>query len=352
MPFPYYTGRASRPLDAIPADLTFTRPKEQKEPGSYIPSPGLVDAVNGALLLGQPLLLTGEPGTGKTHLAYSVSWELGFKEPSPLIYETKSTSTARDLFYSYDTLARFHAAQTRHGSQDSRAYINYNALGMAILLANDEAEVRQYFPLSPASNAGSNDFQPETTFAHGGKRRSVVLIDEIDKAPRDFPNDLLNEVENMYFKVPELGNAVIRAEEQWRPVVIITSNSEKNLPDAFLRRCIYYNIPFPEKTHLKQIVESRITHFRDPDIKWLNEAIELFYKLRAPNSPLVKKPATAELLGWLTALHKIFKTNNIPENTEKILRKYPKIIDQTLSVLVKNEGDTASAKSIVSEWLK
>src|SRR5205085_1382510 len=149
-------------------------------------------------------------------------------------FETKSTSLARELFYAYDTLGRFHAAQTGEGSQKNLDYVTYNALGVAILRANEEAAVAKWIPQGKG-------------FVHGGRRRSVVLIDEIDKAPRDFPNDILNEVEGMYFRIPELGDALIKADETMRPVLILTSNSEKNLPDAFLRRCIYYYLPFPDR---------------------------------------------------------------------------------------------------------
>src|SRR5262249_52414736 len=178
-----------------------SRRAEQTKPEGYLADAGLVDAVNVALLLGQPLLLTGEPGTGKTQLAYSLAWELGLDEP--LKFETKSTSTASDLFYTYNALGHFHAAQCGEASRRALDYLTYNALGIAILRANDESSVRAYLP---------DDFR------HGGRRRSVVLIDEIDKAPRDFPNDLLNEVEAMYFRIPELSNALIAAHPAMHPI--------------------------------------------------------------------------------------------------------------------------------------
>lgn len=183
-------------------------------PSAYRPDLRLVDAVNVALVLNRPLLVTGEPGTGKTQLAYSIAWQLAARKQlnvtSPRVekFETKSTSVARDLFYSFDVLARFHAAHTG-GSSRNVDYLTYNALGRALLDALPEGEVRPQLP-------PGHEYQ--------GPRRSVVLIDEIDKAPRDFPNDLLNELDQMYFRIPELGNVAIGgtgpAAEAYRPVVV------------------------------------------------------------------------------------------------------------------------------------
>src|SRR5262245_56070821 len=140
MTFPYYTGDGNNRHRDVAANLPGSRRPAQTDPAGYKPDRGLIDAVNVALLLGQPLLVTGEPGTGKTQLAYSVAWELGFDQP--LMFETKSTHTARDLFYTYDMLSRFHAAETHEGSQRNLDYITYNALGIAILRSNDETAVK------------------------------------------------------------------------------------------------------------------------------------------------------------------------------------------------------------------
>ena len=153
---------------------------------NYIADQGLKDACNVALLLGQPLLLTGEPGTGKTQFAASLAWELGFDPP--LKFEIKSTSTARDLFYTYDALKRFQDIQSGVSSSELLNYITYQALGLAILKTREPSEIK-------------NLLSPE--FAHVGKSSSVVLIDEMDKAARDFPNVLLNELEHLYFRIPE-----------------------------------------------------------------------------------------------------------------------------------------------------
>jgi len=298
-------------------------------PSGYWQDFGLRDAVNGALLPGQPLLVTGEPGTGKTQLAYSVAWELGFDPP--LKFETKSTSTAHDLFYTYDTLTRFHAAQTGEGSQSGLDYITYNALGLAIIRANEKARVKPWLPEG---------------FDHGGCRQSVVLIDEIDKAPRDFPNDMLNELEEMYFKILELGNVKIAADESMRPIVIITSNSEKHLPDAFLRRCIYYDIPFPNEENTRRIVETRIGQFVGNSSPLLSDALDFYYQLRTPGSGLRKKPATAELLGWLTALQ------GMGVEVENRLRQNPEGMKRSLNTLIKTAEDQKQAVAILDSWLK
>ena len=321
----YYFG-AGRRADDVP-DLPRSRSAAQRDPAGYIADAGLVDAVNVALLLGQPLLVTGEPGTGKTELAYSVGWELGLDVP--LIFETKSSSTARDLFYTYDTLGRFHAAQIKEGSQNGLDYVTYNALGLAILRANQRATVQDWLP---------------ATMAHDGPRRSVVLIDEIDKAPRDFPNDLLNEIEGMFFRIPELGSPVIKADESMRPVVIITSNSEKHLPDAFLRRCAYYDIPFPARSRLTRIVEARLGTFNGSLLPGLSEALDLFDKLRDKSSGLRKRPATAELLGWLSSMRQRGVDLRQP------LRPALDQVSATISALVKSAEDQQAARTIVTEW--
>lgn len=282
MGFPYITGKAKQPPQA-PVELPPTQRQKQVDPAGYLIDSRLADAVNVALILGQPLLLTGEPGTGKTQLAFRVAWELGYGKP--LVFNTKSTSTARDLFYTFDTMGRFHAAQTGIGSGNNLDYITYAALGLAILQSRSRESVGRYLP------AG---------FEHSGPRRSVVLIDEVDKAPRDFPNDLLQEVETMSFRISELQNAEISADVAYRPVLILTSNSEKNLPDAFLRRCVFFNIPFPQRENLVRIVQSRLEGFADGSGKLLESAIDFFLKLRERN--LRKPPSTAELLNFLQTL--------------------------------------------------
>ena len=286
-----------------------------------------MDAVNVALLLGQPLLLTGEPGTGKTQLAYRVAWELGFAPP--LVFEAKSTSTAKDLFYTYDSLRRFHAAHSPEASKDNRDYLSFNALGLAIVHANDPAAVRHVLPAD---------------FAHPGKHRSVVLIDEVDKAPRDFPNDLLSEVEQMFFRIPELDNKPITAEPDLRPILIISSNSERNLPDAFLRRCVYYHIPFPDKARLTSIVLQRVAGSEASmrDEKLLPRALDFFLQLRERITH--KKPSTAELINWLNVLA---SNGASGDHSPADFRSH---LTNSLSTLVKHEDDLKQARQMVEKY--
>jgi MoxR-like ATPase len=324
MSYPFYPNPTAHRSDGTAELSAFSR-QRLRDAAGYLPDKGLVDAVNVALLLGQPLLLTGEAGTGKTELAYHLAHVLKLGEP--LKFETKSTSTARDLLYTYDAVGHFRAGQTG-GSKDALGYLRWNALGEAILHSRETVEDKWLAP----------------GFKHAGAKRKVVLVDEIDKAPRDFPNDLLNEVEHLYFRVPELDNDLIEADPANRPILVLTSNSEKHLPDAFLRRCIYYHIPFPEK-RLTEIVLKRVSGYSDGQSPLLGEALKLFLHLRKQLTE--KKPATAELLGWLTALHQMGADETQP------LRAQAELLKQSLSTLVKGENDQATAHAIVEreDWL-
>lgn len=323
----FYTGDGRQQRPDTPVNLPVSPYTQLTLPQHYYADPGLVDACNVALLLGQPLLLTGEPGTGKTQFVYNLAWELGYD--LPLKFDTKSTSVARDLFYTHDTLRRFQDAQSGVKSSNALPYLTYQALGAAILRTLDYEDIVDYVP---------------GDFVHNGKERSIVLIDEIDKAPRDFPNDLLNELEQAYFHVPELKNIKIEANPELRPVVVITSNSEKDLPDAFLRRCIYYNIPFPERDRLLTIATNRLQVILGKSESFLKDALDLFYELRDPAHDLRKKPTTAELLGWLIALHRMKREQKNPfGDLDLILR--------TLSNLVKTAEDQERAAEIVKRWL-
>lgn len=326
MKLPFYRGDGSgfRPDSA--ASLPVAHRSRLMDASNYIADEGLRDACNVALLLGQPLLLTGEPGTGKTQFAYNLAWELGF-EP-PLKFETKSDSTARDLFYTYDALKRFQDIQSGLNTGSILDYITYQALGLAILHTRQPDDIRHLVPEG---------------FHHGSPQRSVVLIDEVDKAPRDFPNDLLNELEQLYFRVSELGNTKVEVEMALQPLVIITSNSEKDLPDAFLRRCIYYNLPFPDSERLSRIITSHLGANVDINDAFLQTALDLFHRFRAPENGLRKKPATAELLGWMMTLQQVGERQANPlDNADLVLK--------TLSSLIKTAEDQQKARGVVDRW--
>ena len=226
---------------------------------SYIASEELQNSVNVAIALGKPLLIKGEPGTGKTMLAKSIAEALG--KPF-IIWNIKSTTKAQEGLYVYDTVQRLYDSQ--FGDRDV-------------------SDIKQYIKLGKLGEAFVSDEQV------------VLLIDEIDKADLEFPNDLLWELDQMSFYIPETKETIVA---KHRPIVVITSNAEKELPDAFLRRCIFHYIEFPSPERMKEIVA---VHFPDLDRKLLEQCLEAFYWIRSlPN--LQKKPSTSELLDWLQAL--------------------------------------------------
>lgn len=322
-----YPREPSKHRPSSPKELPAHGASTMRSPENYLSDAGLSDAVNVSLALGQPLVVTGEPGTGKTVLAWSVAWELGLDPP--LVFETKSTSQARDLFYFYDTLGRFTAKELRTDAGNARDYITYNALGMAIVLTNASDAVADILP------AG---------FKHPGKRRSVVLIDEVEKAPRDFANDILNELERMYFRIPELANRRIDADEELSPIIVMTNNSEKSLPDAFLRRCIYYNIGFPDEPRLKQIVMARLPEFMQTGSVLARDAINFLLYIRQDGGGLEKRPGTAELLNWLTAMAK-FGGNPAAPLVDQLATA-----ERVFPALVKISGDQTRVRELLGAW--
>lgn len=256
-------------------------------PRGYVAGPELARAVNVALALQMPLLVTGEPGTGKTQLAYRVAAELGLGDV--LRFDTKTSSSATDLFYHFDTVRQFAQSQLQAATGKSiprpQEFLRFNALGKAILRSLDPAEVNRRVGID---------------VGHASPNASLVLIDEVDKAPRDFPNDLLNQIENLEFAIPELGEH-LRADRRFAPVIIITSNSEKQLPEPFLRRCVYHHIEFPrDPKAIDQILGARLSTL-GLEGAGARDLVRLFFRLR-DDTRLAKRPSTSELLDWMRVL--------------------------------------------------
>jgi MoxR-like ATPase len=337
-------------------------PARMNSPEGYLMQDNdLRAAANTALVLGKPLLLTGEAGVGKSQFANWLAYELNKQQPLAWFkFVVKSTTEARDLFYHYDALARFHEAQVQRAaytiesasdskrdtvdqnaatSNEAHRYISYNALGLAILYSMGRDEALQRKLVTPDMQ-GLQQPLPEQP------SRSVVLIDEIDKAPRDVPNDILDEIDNQQFSVRELGDLTAQANPAHRPIIVITSNSERDLPKPFLRRCVYYNMRFPNELELRDIVERRVgSRFADsPGL--LGDCLRFFWFLRE-RAGVRRSPGLAELLDWV---HELASTGEaVPHGAFQAVEQMPA---RVMSTLLKDPDDQALLRQNWSSWVE
>lgn len=341
-----YTGipgtKAENPVSfdtSLRADL--------EKPDGYVPAPDLVTAVNAAILLGQPLLLNGEPGTGKSALADAVAHELNLGPVQRV--DCKADIRSVDLFYYFDHIRRLHEAGDKRPPEE---YVKLQGLGAAIVRAAGGDEMVETLRQGVEPRALKTVF-PDLKL--GKPAQSVVLIDEIDKASRDVPNDILVEIDKMRFDMPELGIR-IEAKKTHKPLVIITSNSEKSLPAPFLRRCIFYTIPFPALPHekapkgeagqpaytLEEIVCKRITGLNGTAL--LKDGLDLFSHLR-DNTRFEQRPSPAEFMNWLLYMRHHSSAETHP-------RSKPDLVRSSLSVLLKSDRDRRTGMAVIENWLK
>lgn len=296
-----------------------------EDPKNYIPPEGLHAAIDAAMLLGLPLLVTGEPGTGKTRAAYWLSDILGENEdggaPALLRTDVKSTMAGRDLLYRFDEVARFRDSAAGGTPRPLIDYIEFEALGEAILRAAGGAAPLTVLGSRDAKETAARvlgrddaemcaaDLLPgDPAFRDAEPCCRVVLIDELDKAPRDTPNDLLAEIENMAFAIPELGLKIDARRNAGgvaqRPIVIISSNSERDLPEPFLRRCAFFHIAFPKEAAIRAIVANSVQAVGAApatERQLVQSATDYLLRLR-DHQGLSKKPGTSEFLAWCECL--------------------------------------------------
>lgn len=337
-------------------------------PEGYSASTELAEAVNTAIILGKPLLVTGRPGTGKSQLADRIAWE--FNLAPVLRFEAQSMSESPDLFYRYDLVAQLGdveitraklafrgAGLTPDGGDPMPAelrperFITFGPLGQAILRAapaSNQDLLAVAFPEEPAQT-------PEP-------RPSIVLIDEIDKASRDFPNDLLNGIERLEFRIREMRDRLVAAPRSahLRPIVIITSNSERDLPDPFLRRCVYFHIEDPDEETLRKILLARVfperyTGGSDPrggaeiaasgSTRLYDDLLDFFVDCRERRgSELRYQSGTSELIDWAKSLR------SSGAASDGLIRDSIERVKRALAAVAKNRDDRRLMLQAIDDW--
>ena len=355
---------------------------DHDDPAGYLATEPVRAAVNVALNLGLPLLVTGEPGTGKSVLGKAIARELKYQL---IEFVAKSTTTATDLLYRFDAVRQFRDAQIealnreltpahrvaptgKHPVQNLAPYIRFEALGRAIALtyAADHPLLKTVWDEEANSIPGKEPAERRS--------RSVVLIDEVDKAPRDVPNDLLVEIDRGTFRIAETG-IQLSVQNDLYPIVILTSNSEKSLPDAFLRRCVFHHIEFPKPLELTRIIASRLPELVTPDagapssnpqlvnvrhltplasegmafLTWLRPGEEGRY------DPLRKPPSIAEFLAWLRLLLRSGFSPSTPLVEALGNPAFKRQVEMSLGVLLKDRLDLARVVSgdlALDQWRK
>jgi len=308
--------------DAVAVDPTH----DLHRPDTYLADRKLVDALNVAMLLDQPLLLTGEVGSGKTQFAHHLAWQMDM--PPPLVFTAQPTSLTRDLFYTYDAKRHYDAAR-QNGVSRPLDFLHYHALGLAILLANDEQRIHRYLP-------------PD--FDHNGRRRTVVLIDDINHANDSFTANLPDVIEKMAFRVRELQSDLIQADKDYRPLVIIASNLTKPPPEALLGSCTHHHLAFPDRKRLKEITQSRLGDQAGVDLPLHDHAQAFFFDLRSEQR-LEQAPSTHEYLNWYAQLRQSFANN------PRVFLQQPDEVEQTLGWLAHSVQERRRISDYFNEWL-
>ena len=347
----YYTGKPGFQNSEPVAFDTGLRARLDK-PEGYLASDDLVAAVNTAMTLGQPLLLNGEPGVGKSGLAHAVAHELNLGPVKKIV--CKADMRSGDLFYSFDHIWKLYDNSSQGGgAQPDHAYITFHGLGAAIMrAAGADHKAAPLDGSEPGEQHRLDTLFP--TLGLGKSVQSVVLIDEIDKASRDVPNDILDEIDKTEFSIPEMGVS-ISTEAHQKPLVIITSNSEKALPGPFLRRCIFYSIEYPSlpgetpkpskgrKAYtMENIVLERVEGIHK-DWALLQEGLLILKELRNL-AQFQQPPSPAEFMNWLLYMKSKF-------GQDIHLASEPQEVIESLKILLKNETDRKAGQKKIKAWL-